>query len=252
MSGHSRWAGIKHKKAAVDAKKGKQFTKVIREIIVAVKEAGSNPENNPRLRKAIEAGRAINMPQENIKRAIMRGTGELPGQTFEEITYEGYGPGQVAVLIEATSDNKNRTTSEIRKIFSQYNGTLGEKGCVSWLFNQKGYISVEKSKIAEEEIMSIALELGVEDLKTDDEDIYELITEVADFEKIKQQLQQKNIPISVAEITFIPKTYVKLTGKDAEQMLNLANALEEHEDVKNVYANFDIPKEVMEKVAATI
>lgn len=248
MSGHSRWHGIKHKKMAMDAQKGKIFTKVIREITVAVREGGDNPDNNPRLRRAIESAKAVNMPYENIKRAIMRGTGELPGATYEDVTYEGYGPGGVAVLVEATTENKNRLTAEIRKIFSQYNGTLGESGCVSWIFLQKGYISVDKSTISEDEITSIALELNVEDLKTDDPEVYELITSTKDFEVVKKELMDRNIKIVQAEITMIPKTYVKLTGKEAEQMLHLMNALENHDDVKNVCANFDIPKEIMEKI----
>lgn len=250
MSGHSKWAGIKHRKMAQDAKRGKMFTRVIRELTIAAREGGGNPDNNPRLRKAIEMAREVNMPQENIKKAIMRGTGELPGAVYEEVMYEGYGPGGVAIILEATTDSKNRTTSEIRKIFSQYSGSLGEVGCVSWLFSQKGYITINKTTVSDEDtLMSLVLDLGAEDFKSDDEDVYEIITSVENFEKIKTELS-KNYTLTGAEITKLPQTYVKLTGKEAEQVLQLMNALEEHEDVKNVYANFDIPKEIMEKVSS--
>lgn len=247
MSGHSRWAGIKHRKMAQDAKRGKLFTKIIRELTIAAREGGGNPENNPRLRRAIEMAKEANMPQENIKKAIMRGTGEIPGAVYEEVVYEGYGPGGVAVIIEATTDNKNRTTSEIRKIFNQYGGSLGESGCVSWNFEQKGYITINKQDANEEELMSIVLELGAEDFRTDDEDVYEIITSPENFETIKQELQKK-YQLQQAEITMLPKTYVKLTGKEAEQILQLMDALEDHDDVKNVYANFDVPKEILERI----
>lgn len=247
MSGHSRWAGIKHKKMAQDAKRGKLFTKIIRELTIAAREGGGNPDNNPRLRKAIEMAKEANMPQDNVKKAIMRGTGEIPGAVYEEVVYEGYGPGGVAVIVEATTDNKNRTTSEIRKIFNQYGGSLGETGCVSWNFEQKGYITINKQDANEDELMSVVLELGAEDFKTDDEDVYEIITSPQNFESIKQELQ-KRYKLQQSEITMLPKTYVKLTGKEAEQILHLMDALEEHDDVKNVYANFDVPKEVIEKV----
>jgi YebC/PmpR family DNA-binding regulatory protein len=187
------------------------------------------------------------MPQENIKKAIMRGTGEIPGAVYEEVVYEGYGAGGVAVIVEATTDNKNRTTSEIRKIFAQYGGSLGETGCVSWMFEQKGYIAINKSDATEDELMSLALELGAEDFKSDDEDVYEIITSPQSFEQIKQELEKK-YKLQQAEVTMIPKTYVKLEGKQAEQILQLMDALEEHDDVKNVYANFDVPKEILEKV----
>ncbi|MDI6641368.1 MAG: YebC/PmpR family DNA-binding transcriptional regulator [Elusimicrobiota bacterium] len=249
MSGHSKWAGIKHKKALVDAKRGKLFTKLIRELTIAARQGGGNPDNNPALRRAIESAKEANMPQDNIKKAIQRGTGELPGLTYEEIIYEGYGPGGIAVVVKATTDNKNRTTNEIRKIFAQFGGSLGESGCVAWMFDQKGYVTVEKSKIAEDELMSIALDLGVEDFISDDEDVYEIITAPKDFYYIVDELKKKEILLSQSEITLLPKTYIKLTGKEAEQMLNLMNSLEEHEDVSSVAANFDIPKEVMEKVA---
>ncbi len=248
MSGHSKWAGIKHKKAIVDAKRGQIFSKLIREITVAAKQGGGDPAGNPRLRVAIDRARAVNMPQDNIKKAIQRGTGELPGVTYEEVFYEGYGPGGVAVLVEVTTDNKNRVTAEVRKAFSRHGGNLGDAGCVGWMFNKKGYISVDKSKIKEEELIEIALESGAEDVKADDEDFFEVITQPQDFEKVKKSLQARNIVISSAEITMLPQTYIKLDGIKAEQMLRLMDELDNNDDVQNVYANFDIPKLIMEKV----
>ncbi len=250
MSGHSKWAGIKHHKMAQDAKRGRAFTKLIREITIAARESGGNPEHNPRLRKAMDDARAANMPADNVKRALQRGTGELPGVIYEEVVYEGYGPAGVAVIVEATTDNKNRTTSEIRRLFTEYNGNLGESGCVSWMFKKKGYLTVEKNKIGEDELMSIVIDAGAEDVHTDDDDLYEVITIPEEFEKIKKILEEKKISVSNAEITFFPQSYIKLDEKKAETMLALMNALEEHEDVKNVYANFDIPKAIMEKVAS--
>ncbi|MDR2192309.1 MAG: YebC/PmpR family DNA-binding transcriptional regulator [Endomicrobium sp.] len=246
MSGHNKWASIKHKKAATDAKKGKVFTKIIREIVIAAKEGGGSLENNARLRKIIEDAKEANMPQDNIKKAIQRGTGELPGVTYEEMNYEGYGPAGVALIVEVTTDNKNRTASEIRKMFSQHNGNLGETGCVGWMFDRKGDIIVEKSAADEETLMNIALEAGAQDFKSDGAE-YEIITSPSDFDSVKTALKEKNIPILSAEITNIAQTYVKLTGGDAESMLKLMNALEEHDDVKNVYANFDISQEEIEK-----
>lgn len=254
MSGHSKWAGIKHHKMAQDTKKGKVFTKIIREITIVARRSGGNPDNNPQLRKAIEAGRDANMPQDNIKKAVQRGTGELPGVTYEEIVYEGYGPGGVAVLLEATTDNKNRTTSEVRKIFSQSGGNLGENGCVAWMFSQKGYITFDKSKYRdrEENLMAIALDMGADDFGTDDEDVYEVITSPEDMEKVRKGFESNGIELAQAEVTVLPKSYIKLAGKEAEQMLNLMNDLEEQEDVGHVYANFDIPKEIMEKVESLL
>lgn len=250
MSGHSKWAGIKHKKAIIDAKRGKVFTKFIREITVAAREGGGNLENNSRLRKVVELARTSNMPQDNIKKAIQRGTGEIPGAMYEEVAYEGYGPAGVAVLIEGTTDNKNRTASEVRKIFSSHGGNLGENGCVSWMFSQKGYISVEKNKYDEEKLMALALDLGADDFRADDADLYEIFTKPPDFEKIKQELEKNAVPLSAAEISMQPQTYIKLTGKEAEQMLGLMDDLEEHDDVKNVYANFDISEKEMELIEA--
>jgi len=248
MSGHSKWAGIKHKKAIVDAKRGQIFSKIIREITVAAKQGGGEPGGNPRLRVAVEKARDVNMPQENIKKAIQRGTGELPGVVYEELVYEGYGPGGVAVLVEVTTDNKNRATAEVRKAFTRHGGNLGDAGCVGWMFNKKGYISVDKSKIQEEELIELALEAGAEDVKSDDEDLFEIITEPQDFEKVKKGLETKNIQLSSAEITMLPQTYIKLEGSRAEQMLRLMDDLDNNDDVQNVYANFDISKEIMEKV----
>jgi len=248
MSGHSKWAGIKHKKAIVDAKRGQIFSKLIREITVAAKQGGGEPGGNPRLRVAVDKARAVNMPHDNIKKAIQRGTGELPGVIYEELIYEGYGPGGVAVLVEVTTDNKNRVTAEIRKAFSRHGGNLGDAGCVGWMFNKKGYISVDKAKIREEELMEIALESGAEDVKSDDEDLFEIITVPQDFEKVKKSVKAKNIEISSQEITMLPQTYIRLEGSKAEQMLRLMDELDNNDDVQNVYANFDIPKAIMEKV----
>ncbi len=249
MSGHNKWASIKHKKAATDAKKGKIFTKIIREIVVATKEGGALVENNARLRKAIEDAKEANMPQDNIKKAIQRGTGEIPGAVYEEIVYEGYGPAGVALIVEVTTDNKNRTASEIRKMFSSHSGNLGETGCVGWMFDRKGYIEVEKSAADEETLMNIALEAGADDFKSEsDSDIYEIYTAISDLETVKNTLKEKNITVTTSEISMIPQTYIKLTGDDAKSMLKLMDALEEHDDVKNVYANFDISQEDMENL----
>jgi YebC/PmpR family DNA-binding regulatory protein len=246
MAGHSKWAQIKHKKAAVDAKKGKIFSKLSKEITVAAKLGGGDPEKNPRLRTAIEKAREVNMPSENIKRAIMKGTGELPGTTYEEAIYEGYGPGGVALMIEVLTDNKNRTVSEIRHIMSKHGGSMGEAGCVSWMFEKKGYILVDKTKISEDELMAIALDGGAEDMKNDpQEDNYEIITAPEDLNKVKSAIESRGVQITLAEITMLPKSYVQLDEKDAEQMLRLYEALEDHDDVQNVYANFNIPDEIL-------
>ncbi|OGR92464.1 MAG: transcriptional regulator [Elusimicrobia bacterium RIFCSPLOWO2_01_FULL_59_12] len=246
MSGHSRWAGIKHKKGLADAKRGKLFTKIIREISIAAKIGGGQPDSNPRLRKAMEDAREANMPADNMKKAIQRGTGELPGVNYEEMLYEGYGPSGVAVMVEVTTDNKNRTAGEIRRIFSSHGGNLGETGSVGWVFSSKGLIMVEKSKAKEDALMDLVLEAGAEDLLTEDPDVFEITTPPADFEKVKKALDANHIPTVSAEVTMVPKTTVKLAGGPASQMLALMNALEEHDDVKNVYANFDIPKDIIE------
>jgi YebC/PmpR family DNA-binding regulatory protein len=246
MSGHSRWAGIKHKKGLADAKRGKLFTKIIREISIAARTGGGNPEGNPRLRKAMEDAREANMPSDNIKKAVQRGTGEIPGVHYEELVYEGYGPSGVAVMVEVTTDNKNRTAGEIRRIFSTRNGNLGETGSVGWVFEHKGVIIVEKSKAKEDELMDLVLDAGADDLNADDPDTFEVSTQPRDLEKVKKALEAKNVPILSAEVTMLPKNYVKLTGDPATQMLGLMNDLEDHDDVKTVYANFDIPKDIIE------
>ena len=249
MSGHSKWAQIKHKKAVVDAKRGKIFSKIAKEIAVAARLGGGDPDGNPRLRTVLENAREVNMPGENIKRAIMKGTGELPGVSYEESIYEGYGPGGTAILLEVLTDNKNRTVPEIRHIMTKNGGNLGEAGCVAWMFEKKGYILVEKTKIDEDSLMSAALEAGAEDMKNDPgEDSYEIIIAPEDVNKVKAALEAAGIPVSLAEITMLPKSYVALDGKSAEQMIRLVDALEDHEDIQNVYTNFDIPDEVMAKV----
>lgn len=248
MAGHSKWAQIKHKKAHTDAKRGKVFTKIVKEISVAARLGGGDPEGNPRLRSAIEKAKEVNMPSENIKRAIMKGTGELPGTTYEEITYEGYGPGGVAILIETLTDNKNRTVSEIRHILSKNSGNMGEAGCVSWIFEKKGYILVEKTKVDEDTLMSVVLDAGAEDMKNDPkEDNYEVITSPENLNAVKEAIEKQNIPVSLSEITMLPKSYVPIEGSAADQMVRLVDALEDNDDVQNVYANFDIPEEAMAK-----
>ena len=249
MSGHSKWAQTKHKKAVIDAKRGKLFSGFSKEIIIAAKTGGGDTNANARLRLAIERAKGANMPAENIKRAIMRGTGELPGVSFEEVVYEGYGPGGVALMIEILSDNKTRTISEIRHVMSKHGGNIGETGCVSWIFDKKGYILVDKKQADEDTLMSLALDAGAEDMKNDpEEENYEIITAPEDMKKIKETLEKTNIKINFAEITMLPKNYVKLVAKEAVQMLKLMDALEDHDDVQNVYANFDIPDEIMAKV----
>jgi len=249
VAGHSKWAQIKHKKAHVDAKRGKIFSRIVKEISVAARLGGGDIAGNPRLRNAIEKAKEVNMPQDNIKRAIMKGTGELPGVSYEETFYEGYGPGGVAILIEALTDNKNRTVPEIRHIMSKHGGNLGDAGCVSWMFTKKGYILVEKSRIDEDSLMTAALEAGAEDMKNDPkEDSYEIISSPEDMVTIRDALESSGIPVSLAEITMLPATYITLDETSAEQMLKLVEALEDHDDTQNVYTNFDIPEEVMTKV----
>jgi YebC/PmpR family DNA-binding regulatory protein len=249
VSGHSKWASIKHKKAITDAKRGKSFTKIVKEIATAAKLGGGDPEGNPRLRTAIDKAKEVNMPHDNVKKAIMKGTGELPGVSYEEYTYEGYGPAGVAVMIEVMTDNKNRTVPEIRHIMAKNNGSLGESGCVSWIFEHKGYILVSKTRTSEDMLMSIALEAGAEDMKNDPgEENFEIITAPEDFGAVKEALEKAGLPIESAEVTMLPKTYVVLDEKAAEQMVRLVDALEDNDDVQNVYANFDIPDEVAEKI----
>ncbi len=249
MSGHSKWATTKHKKAAIDAKRGKMFTKITKEITVAAKLGGGDPDGNPRLRTAIIKAKGVSMPADNIKRAIQKGTGELPGVSYEEVTFEGYGPGGVALMIETMTDNRNRTVSEIRHILSKLGGNLGEAGCVSWMFHQKGYIVVSMAKADEEKLMSLALDAGAEDMQTEDSN-FVITTAPNDYEKVKKALDDAGIPQEVSEVTMVPQTYVKIDGsKEAGQMLKLMEALEDNDDVQNVYANFDIPDEVMNAVS---
>ena len=248
MSGHSKWSTIKHKKGAADARRGKIFTKIIKEITIAARMGGGDQTGNPRLRSAIQAAKAENMPKENIERAIKKGTGELPGVSYEEATFEGYGPGGVAVLVEILSDNRKRTVADIRHIFSKNAGNLGEAGCVSWMFDKKGLIVFEKDKVDEEKLMDLALEAGAQDVQETDKE-YEVITEPADFERLKKQLDGAKLTPTYAEISMVPQSTVRLTGKEAQQMLRLMESLEDSEDVQHVYANFDIPDEEMEKVS---
>jgi YebC/PmpR family DNA-binding regulatory protein len=238
MSGHSKWSTIKHKKGAADAKRGRLFTKLIRELTMAAKTGGGAPESNPRLRKAIDDAKAVNMPADNIKRAIQRGTGELPGVSYEEVTFEGYGPGGTAILIEALTDNKNRTLPEIRTIFSKNGGNLGESGSVRFLFQKMGYIAIEKEKATEDSVMEAAIEAGAEDVETTDQ-YHEIKTSPDGFPAVKSHLESKGLPLAVAEISMIPSTEVALDARKADQMVKLMEALEDHDDVQNVWANFD-------------
>jgi YebC/PmpR family DNA-binding regulatory protein len=238
MSGHSKWATIKHKKGAADAKRGRLFTKLIKEITMAARLGGGDPGGNPRLRKAIDDAKAVNMPADNIKRAVQRGTGELPGVNYEEVTYEGYGPGGVAVLVETMTDNRNRTLPEIRTIFSKNGGNLGAEGSVRFLFQKKGYLAIEKDKATEDAVMEAAIEAGAEDVRSTDQ-YHEVVTEPEAFAEVKAQLEAKKIPLVVSELSMIPTTEVNLDQKKADQMVRLMEALEDHDDVQHVWANFD-------------
>jgi YebC/PmpR family DNA-binding regulatory protein len=244
MSGHSKWAGIKHKKAKVDAQRGRIFTKVIREITISARVGGGDLAGNPRLRLAIDKAKSVNMPQDNIQRAIQKGTGELPGVSYEEYVYEGYGPGGVAVLSEVLTDNKNRTAAEIRKIFAKHGASLGEAGCVAWMFEKKGLIQVEAAGTDEDQLFGVALEAGAEDVRRA-ENLFEVITAPKDLERVKECLAKEKIEMATGEVTMLPQSTVKLEGRQAQQMLQLMEELEEHDDVQNVYANFDIPEEIM-------
>ncbi len=249
MSGHSKWSTIKHKKGAADAKRGKIFTKLIKEITTAARTGGGDPEANPRLRVAVSKAKAENMTKENIERAIKRGTSALEGgEAYEEYQYEGYGPGGVAVLVETLTDNKKRTTAEIRHIFSRYNGNLGEAGSVGWLFTKKGYLSFDKAAVDEDKVMELALDTGAEDVRVD-EDVVEVITDSSNFESVKKAFEQHQMKYTVAQIDMIPQTSVKLEGKSAETMLKLMEALEDSDDVQDVHANFDISTEEMERLS---
>lgn len=245
MSGHSKWHTIKHKKGALDAKRGKMFTKLIKEITVAARTGGGDPDANARLRKAISDAKAENMPNDTIDRAIKRGTGELEGVNYEEITYEGYGPNGVAVMIETMTDNRNRTVAELRHLFSKNGGNLGESGSVAWMFDKKGYIVVDKEAKSEEELFEIAIEAGADDLQSDG-DTFEILTAPESFEAVSEAVKNAGIEPQVAEVSMIPQNYIHLEGADAKQMLKLYEAIDDHDDVQKVYANFDIDESEME------
>ncbi|MGC9963815.1 MAG: YebC/PmpR family DNA-binding transcriptional regulator [Syntrophobacteraceae bacterium] len=248
MSGHSKWATIRHKKGAADAKRGKAFTKLIKELMVAARMGGGNPEGNPRLRAAVLAAKAENMPKDNIDRAIKKGAGELEGVTYEEFMYEGYGPAGVAVLVDIMTDNRNRAASEVRHIFSRNNGNLGEAGCVAWMFDKKGSIVFDKKAVQEEELIELSLEAGAEDVK-DQEDQFEVISSLEDFITVRSAFDEKELKYELAEITMVPQTTVRIEDpKVAQQILRLMDLLEDSDDVQHVYANFDIPDDIMESL----
>ncbi len=247
MSGHSKWHNIRLKKGKVDLVRGKLFSKLAREIAVAAKEGGADPEGNPRLRTAIEHAREAGVPNDNIARAVQRGAGEIAGATYESITYEGYAHGGVAVLVEVLTDNRNRTASEMRSLFTRYGGALGGAGSVSWMFDRVGLITLDRSKVKEDDVLSAALDAGAEDVRTTG-DIYEVVTSPEQFFKVKQALERARLPVVSAEITLVPKSTVRVEGKDARRVLQLMEALEDHDDVQRAYANFDIPDEILQQV----
>jgi YebC/PmpR family DNA-binding regulatory protein len=249
MAGHSKWANIKHKKSAEDAKRGKIFTKLVKEIIVAARMGGGDPNANPRLRAAIQNAKANNLPKDKVERSIKKGTGELEGVNYEEVAYEGYGPGGAAVLVESLTDNKNRTVSEVRHVFSKHGGKLGENGCVDWMFDKKGWIPVKKSEADEETLMTAALEAGAEDIREEDTENFEIITPPDAFEDVKAALDEAGIAYENEEVTMLPQTYINLSGKEAEQMYKLMDALDDTDDVQRVYTNADIPDEVIAEFA---
>ena len=248
MSGHSKWSSIKHKKAAKDAKKGKLFTKLIKEITVAARTGGGDINANARLRTAVMAAKAGSMPGDNIERAIKKGTGDLEGASYEETHYEGYGPGGAAIMVQVLTDNKNRTVQEIRHIFTRHGGNLGESGCVAWMFDKKGLITVDKGKIDEDQLISLALDAGAEDVR-EEEGLFEIVTRPEDFEAVRERLQRENVPVAGGQVTMVPKNTVALDGQSAEQILKLTEELEDHDDVQSVSANFDIPDELLEKAS---
>ena len=246
MSGHNKWSTIKHKKGAADAKRGKIFTRILKEMTVAARMGGGDPNGNPRLRAAIAEAKANNMPKDNIERAIKRGTGELEGATYEEITYEGYGPGGVALMVEAMTDNTNRTTPEIRHMFEKHGGNLGTPGSVRFQFERKGYFAIEKSAVGEDKLMELVLEAGADDLQTDDPEAYEVYTAPENFEAVRQALESSTIATIEAKLGQIPSNYVTLDEGKAKQMIRLLEMLDDHDDVQNVWSNFDIPAEMIE------
>jgi YebC/PmpR family DNA-binding regulatory protein len=250
MSGHSKWATIKRKKGALDAKRGQIFTKAIKEITIAARSGGGDPDGNPRLRTAINAAKAVNMPADNIKRAIQKGTGELPGVSFEEHTYEGYGPGGVALLLEVMTDNKNRTTAELRHLMTKHGGRMGEAGCVAHKFDRKGLITVEKSKVEEDRLIELVLDAGADDVSSEEPDVFEVYTAPSAFYAVQKALDAAQIPITSAELSRIPQLAVPISSeKEAEQILRIMEVLEDHDDVQKVWSDFDIPAELMEKLS---
>ncbi|HHY17660.1 MAG TPA: YebC/PmpR family DNA-binding transcriptional regulator [Firmicutes bacterium] len=248
MSGHSKWANIKRKKAKVDAQRSNIISKALRDVMLAARHGGGNPDTNFRLKMAIDKARQANVPMDSITRSVKRGTGEVEGGQIEEITYEGYGPGGVAVLAEAATDNRNRTASEIRHLFSKYGGKLAEVGAVAWTFDQRGYIVIEKRDLTEEDALEMCIEAGALDMQTE-EDIYEVFTEPTELEQVKVKLEETGAAVQTAELTMLPKTYVNLDGDDASKMLTLFDLLESHDDVSRVYANFDIPEDILDQNA---
>ncbi|WP_022846656.1 MULTISPECIES: YebC/PmpR family DNA-binding transcriptional regulator [unclassified Desulfurobacterium] len=244
MAGHSKWANIKHKKAAQDAKRGKIYTKLAREITVAAREGGGDPEFNPRLRAAIEKAKKFNMPKENIERAIKRGTGEIAGETYEEVTYEGYGPGGVAIIVKCLTDNRNRTASEVRHAFSKHGGNLGTSGCVSWMFERKGIVTINAEGKDEEEVMMVAIDAGAEDFVNEDGQ-FVIYTQPQDLETVKNALEEAGIEIEEAKVDLVPQNTTRVEGETARKVLKLLEVLEDLDDVQEVYSNFDMPDEVM-------
>ena len=248
MSGHSKWSSIKHKKAVKDARRGKLFTKLIKEITVAARAGGGDINANPRLRTAVLTARANSMPGDNIDRAIKKGTGELEGVAYEEVVYEGYGPGGAAIMVQVLTDNKNRTVSEMRRLFTKHGGNLGENGCVAWMFDKKGQITVDRGSVDEEQLMIIALDGGAEDVREED-GLFEILMTPESFETVRDRLEREKIPMATAQIALVPKNTVTLDVHAAEQTLKLTEELEDHDDVQSVAANFDIPNELLEKAS---
>jgi len=249
MSGHSKWHSIKHKKAKVDAARGRIFTKIIKEITVSARLGGGDPDSNPRLRVALSAAKGANMPAKNIENAVKKGTGEMPGVVYEDVSYEGYGPSGVAVFITAVTDNKNRTVAEVRHLFGKFGGNLGENGSVEWMFERKGLINVEVEKYTEDELMELALECGAEDIQIEG-DFYEIYTAYEDFNTVRTELENKSVSYAEAKLTMLPQNIIEIEGKVAEQMLKMMDILDEHDDVQNVYANFDITDSELERILA--
>jgi len=248
MSGHSKWHSIKHKKAATDSKRGRIFTRLIKEMTVAARAGGGDLDANPRLRLVVNTAKAANMPAENIKRAIMRGTGELPGVSYEDVNYEGYGPGGVAIFMRTLTDNRNRTVAELRHILSKNGGNLGEAGCVAWMFDRKGYFVIEKAAIGEEALLDLILGSGGDDMR-EDGDNYEVFSKPEKFETLKAALEGAGIPLAASEVSMVPQNYIKLEGKEAQTMLKLMEALEDQEDIQNVWANFDIDEAALQEAS---